>query len=167
MELTITDSFSCGTYSFNESYVIKMNTPIIELYRGGASDNNKGFINNTSGNLCKIPILDSSNVQFNTNFKMIMCHTLTINNISNLNFNYSNLPLSITKLIIRGNTTLDYFSLVNLPNLETIQLEQSTITAIHSSISHLKSVKTIRITGSTSFVERDLLLTNGYNFESY
>ena len=56
---------------------------------------------------------------------------------------------------------------MDLPNLETIQLEQSTITAIHSSISHLKSVKTIRITGSTSFVERDLLLTNGYKFESY
>ncbi len=167
MELTITDSFSCGNYSFNESYVIKMNTPIIELYRAGTSDNNNSFINKTSGNLCRIPILDSHNVKFNTNFKMIKCHTLTIASISSIDFNYSNLPLSITKLIIKGDTVLNYFSQVNLPNLETIQLEQSTITAIHSSISHLKSVKNIRVTGCTSFQERDLLLTNGYKFESY
>ena len=109
----------------------------------------------------------NGNVLFNSNFKIIKCHTLTLQSMASVQFNYKNLPLSLKKLIISGDTTVAYFTQMNLPNLEIIQLENSKITTIHSSISHLKSVKTIRITGCTAFQERDLLLTSGYKFESY
>ena len=167
MELTITNNFIFGANSFNESYVIKMNTPIIELYFCGQESNPMQHLEITD-NLCRIPIKNYGHIfKFNSNFKMIKCHTLILNAVNEYDFNYGNLPISITKLCIRGSTPINNFKQLDLPNLETIQLEQSTITVIHSSISHLKSVKTIRITGSTSFVERDLLLTNAYKFESY
>jgi hypothetical protein len=166
MELTITDNFIFGSHSFNESYVIKMNTPIIELYNANGADNNQEFIKYANRE-CRLPLLNNNKIKFNSNFKIIKCHTLTIIDIDNRDFNYENLPLSLTKLIIKGNTTILNFKKMELPNLETIQLESSNIQNIHSSISHLKSVKTIRITGCSAFQERDLLLTNGYKFESY
>jgi hypothetical protein len=159
------DEFIELTINFSQApLTIKMNTPIIEL---NINPSNKNIINysNNVNDVCIVQIFNGA--IFNTNFKMIKCHTLTINNMASNHFNYANLPLSITKLIIKGNTATTYFTQMDLPNLETIQLEQSTITAIHSSISHLKSVKTIRVTGCTSFIERELLLTNGYIFESY
>ena len=165
MELTITDYFlSPGNYTFNESYSIKINTPIIELYLVPSDNNHRNQI--TLINICRIPMFNG-NVLFNSNFKIIKCHTLTLQSMTSVQFNYKNLPLSLKKLIISGDTTTTYFKEMDLPNLEIIQLEGSTITTIHSSISHLKSVKTIRITGCTGFQERDLLLTSGYKFESY
>ena len=166
MELTITDNFNCGSWSFNESYVIKMNTPIIELYNAGGHDNNQEYINYTSEQ-CRIPLLNTNKIKFNTNFKIIKCHTLTIQSIADRDFNYGNLPLSLTKLIIKGDTAITYFKNMDLPNLETIQFESSTIQYIYSSISHLKSLKNIRITDCKNFKEIDLLLANAYKLESY
>jgi hypothetical protein len=159
MELTIINFNFNSTW--NISLVIKINTSIIELY----NEINDNFCIQYTDNLCKIPILSNHQIEFNTNFKMINCHTLTINNIKNLSF--ENLPLSITKLIIKGDTSIINFNQINLPNLETIQLEQSTITTIHSSISHLKSVKTICISNCNDFNEIDLLLKHNYKIESY
>ena len=199
MELTITDNFIEGQWSIINSYVIKINTPEIELFLvtvAPATFNHLELNASTlatsgllqkfqsmtlypkytdnkcvhyRGNLCRIPILSTNQIIFNSNFQMIKCYTLTINkdiplnDLNNLKF----LPLSLTKLIIRNDATMQHFSQLKLPNLETIQLENLTIKNIRSSISHLKSVKTIRITGCSNFVERDLLLTNGYKFESY
>ena len=158
MELTITDFFVSGVgYSFNESYSIKINTPVILLRLIGAI--NQAYIT-LNGDTWNIPIINTSAMQFNSNFKMIKCHTLTLQSMASVQFNYKNLPLSLKKLIISGDTTVAYFTQMDLPNLEIIQLENSKITTIHSSISHLKSVKTIRITGCTGFQERDLLLTS-------
>ena len=158
MELTITDFFVSGVgYSFNESYSIKINTPVILLRLIGAITQAYITLNGDTGN---IPIINTSAMQFNSNFKMIKCHTLTLQSMASVQFNYKNLPLSLKKLIISGDTTVAYFTQMDLPNLEIIQLENSKITTIHSSISHLKSVKTIRITGCTGFQERDLLLTS-------
>ena len=58
------------------------------------------------------------------------------------------------------------YNIINmlLPHLETIQLENTEITTIHSSISHLKSVKQIHVTGCSNFQDRDILLTKGYTF---
>jgi hypothetical protein len=166
MELTITDNFIYDNHSFNESYVIKMNTPIIELYNANGANNNQEYIKYTSEQ-CRIPLLNNNKIKFNTNFKMIKCHTLTIHHIADRDFNYGNLPLSLTRLIIRGDTAITYFKNMDLPNLETIQFESSNIQYIYSSISHLKSVKNIRITDCKEFKEIDLLLTNEYKLESY
>ena len=163
MELTITYNFNCVN-TWNTSLVIKINTPIIEIHNIAC---NSSFCISYTNNLCKLPILNNDVVKFNANFKIVKCHTLTIIDIDNRDFNYNNLPLSLTKLIIKGNTQTIYLKNMELPNLETIQLEGSNIQNIHSSISHLKTVKTIRITGCSAFQERDLLLTNGYKFESY
>jgi hypothetical protein len=161
MELTITNYFTNN--SINDWYSIKINTPIIILNCVSTMNGQVIGLNST----CYMPIMNNNSMTFNSNFKMIKCHTLTLQSMASVSFNYSNLPLSLKKLIIYGDTTITYFSQMDLPNLEIIQLESSKITTIHSSISHLKSVKTIRITGCTAFQERDLLLTSGYKFESY
>jgi hypothetical protein len=196
MELTITDNFIEGQWSITNSYVIKINTTEIELFLVTVTPAtfNHQVLNSSTftvigqiqqfqsmtlypkytdnkcvhyrGNLCRIPILSTNEIIFNRNFQMIKCYTLTINKDIPIN-NLKYLPFSLTKLIIRNDSIIQYISQLKLPNLETIQLEKLTIQKIHSSISHLKSVKNIRITGCSNFVERDLLLTNGYKFESY
>ena len=167
MELTITNNFIFGEYSFNESYVIKINTPIIELYFCGNEHKPMQRLEITD-NLCRIPIKNYGHIfKFNSNFKMIKCHTLILNSVNEYNFNYENLPLSVTKLCIKAGTPINNFKKMDLPNLETIQLEGSNIQKIYSSISHLKSVKNIRITNCKDFNEIDLLFTHNYKIESY
>jgi len=147
------------------SYILKLNTPNIKIdYYDTVSHsqltNRMSFIN-VSDNLTTISLYGNWSQKFNESFKMIKCHTLELNN-TGTDFNYKNLPLSLDKLIISGSTPIIYFKDIDLPNLKTIELKAgSTITKIYSSISHIKSIKTIIINSLPNFEERDLLLTNG------
>jgi hypothetical protein len=82
------------------------------------------------------------------------------------NFGYNNLPLLITTLMIEGYISTNNFKEMNLPNLETIKFKDCPeIESIYYSLSHLKTLKNITINNCPKFQERDLLLTNGYNFK--
>ena len=58
-----------------------------------------------------------------------------------------------------------HFKELYLPNLETIVLESCPyIVTLYSSIMHLKSLKNIKIVNCIRFIEKDLLVEQGYNF---
>jgi hypothetical protein len=108
---------------------------------------------------------------YNENFKVVKCYELIIHipeNGSNQSNIFHTLPLSIKKLIIKGYINLEYLrGKNNLPNLETIMFENcSEITKIYEYISQIKTIKNIIIKNCLKFQERDLLLTNGYNFKT-
>jgi len=181
MEVTITDNFNGKSSIFhchsgvictnitNQMYHIKINTPIIKIF---------GTELNTLNNIVNgIYVLNTDGpVKYNKNFKIINCHKLIIDNIQNhngeggvknYNFGYNNLPLSITTLVIIGHIGINNFKQMELPNIETIEFENCPeIENIYASLSHLKSLKNITIKNCPKFQERDLLLTNGYNFKA-
>ena len=168
MELTITDNFNF-IHSYNLSYCIKINTPIIKIF--GAPLN---MVNSTVNN---IYILNTDGpIKYNNNFKMIKCNKLIIDNTSNHNgeggvknydFGYNNLPLSITILHIMGHIGTNNFKQMDLPDINSIEFENCPeIVNIYASISHLKSLKNITIKNCPKFQEGDLLLTHGYNFKA-
>ena len=102
--------------------------------------------------------------KYNINFRMIKCYILKISNMSSTNFNYYNLPESITTLIITGDIREQYLKELNLRNLETLVLESCPyIVTVYSSIMHLKSLKNIKIINCQRFIENDLLIHQGYN----
>jgi hypothetical protein len=186
MELTITDNFNqiviktrqVAMYNYtmdkhlipNQSYSIKINTPNIKIiYFSNIED----LIYDVNKIIENTYVLNTSNlIKYNNNFKIVKCKTLTINNSTNdvikdYNFGYNNLPLSIITLIIEGYISTDNFKEMDLPNLETIKFKDCTgIESIYYSLSHLKSLKNIIINNCPKFQERDLLLTNGYNFRT-
>ena len=177
MEVTITDNFTDTTHNsaqnswniaiINQTYSIKINTPIIKIY--GCSNNNhtNNNINNNINTLCT-----HDGIVYNKNFKIIKCHKLIIDNtnkVFNSNIGFNNFPLSITILFITGNTNsiISFFKQMDLPNIKTIEFENCPeIQNIYASLSHLKSLKNITIKNCPNFQERDLLLTNGYNFNA-
>ena len=178
MEVTITDIFNGKTSQFhchsgvicanipNQIYHIKINTPVIKIFGADLNSLNKIvddiYVLNTDG-----PI------KYNKNFKIINCYKLIIDNSNNhggvkdYDFGYNHLPLSITTLVIIGHIGINNFKQMELPNIESIEFENCPeITNIHASLSHLKSLKNITIKNCPKFQERDLLLTNGYNFKA-
>ena len=157
MELTINEPFQLGT-NYNIRYSIKLNTPIINIINGH-SNKFMRYQNN------ELDLPTYSQTKYNNNFKLIKCHTLKISNMSNTNFNYNNLPESITTLIITGDTSEQHFKELYLPNLETIVLNSCPyIVTLYSSIMHLKSLKNVKIVNCMRFIEKDLLVEQGYNF---
>jgi hypothetical protein len=166
MEVTITDIFASSNHQTNWSYHIKINTPIIKI-KGSGLNNQNNIVNG-------IYVLNTdSPIKYNKNFKIINCHKLIIDNSSNhgcvkdYDFGYNNLPLSITTLGIIGYIGVNNFKKMGLPNIETIEFEDCPeIGNIYASLSHLKSLKNITIKNCPKFQERDLLLTNGYNFKA-
>jgi len=157
MELTINEPFQLGT-NYNVRYSIKLNTPIINIINGHS---NKFMLYRNN----ELDLPTYSQTKYNENFKLIKCHTLKISNMSNTNFNYNNLPESITTLIITGDTSEQHFTELYLPNIETIVLESCPyIITLYSSIMHLKSLKNIKLVNCMRFIEKDLLIEQGYNF---
>jgi hypothetical protein len=172
MELTITDNFiythtQGGVYTPNQSYSIKINTPIIKIYGINA---NSGQIHNNSFDNNYYILYTLNNIKYNNNFKMIKCDKLIIDNTSNLltaDFGFNNFPLSITILVITGNINQSYFKGMYLPNINSIEFENcSELVNIYASLSHLKSLKNIKIKNCPKFQDRDVLLTHGYNFKA-
>jgi hypothetical protein len=169
MEVTISDENYFINHSYglrNASFSIKVNTPEIELL---FNTNGSAFDYPTLHNkkqLCVIKCIDST--KFNENFKIINCNKLTINNY-NYDFNYCNLPESLTEITIKGSSSgfIKFIKTINLTKL--VQLDfigSNDLTTIYEDIKHLK-IKKIRMNSCANFRERDLLLTNGYKFEVY
>jgi hypothetical protein len=155
MEITINEPFQLET-NYNIRYSIKLNTPIINIINGH-SNKFMRYQNN------ELDLPTYSQTKYNDNFKLIKCHTLKISSMSN--FNYNNLPESITTLIITGDTSEEHFKELYLPNIETIVLESCPyIVTLYSSIMHLKSLKNIKIVNCPRFIDKDLLVEQGYNF---
>jgi hypothetical protein len=118
--------------------------------------------------ICKLNFDASVCTHFNLNFKLIKCYNLTIQNYA-LDFGYQNLPETLTELIIEGTSSgfKSYIHLVKSSNLKQLEFKHcSDLITIHAEIKHLP-IKKIRMTGCSAFTERDLLLTNGYEFEVY
>ena len=156
MEVTINYPFQVATNN-NITYSIKLNTPIINLVNG-YTNKFMLYLNN------ELDLPTYSQTKYNSSFKLIKCHTLKISNMSNNNFNYHNLPETITTLIITGDTTENHFKELELKNLETLVLKSCPyIVTLHSSIMHLKSLKNIKIINCQRFTEKELFLFEGYN----
>ena len=160
MEVTINDPFQIET-DYNVRYSIKINTPIINIVNGHS---NKLMLYQNN----ELDLPTYSQTKYNSNFKMIKCHTLKISNMININFNYCNLPESITTLIFIGEISKIHFIEIDLKNLETLILISCPyITTLYSSIKHLESLKNIRIVNCQGFIEKELFIDQGYNYYEY
>jgi hypothetical protein len=157
MEVTISNNMYSNIIS------IKINTKEIYIQHGGISIS---YSNPSKlSDLCTIAITNSN---FNINFKLIKCYKLTINNIKR-DFGFEYLPETLTELIIEGISSgfTRYIHLVKLKNLKQLEFKNCTdLITIYYQIKDLP-IKKIRMTGCSAFIERDLLLTNGYEFEVY
>lgn len=105
-------------------------------------------------------LLITGETKMNDAFKLIKAEYLELDNITH-NFGYKYLPITLKKLKLTGYTESPYLNESEMPNLETIEIEKSTIKNIYESIKHLKTVKNFVIKQSTGFLESGVLTSQG------
>ena len=153
----------------HQYYSIKLNIKEIIIFDKRTNVPELVFTNPLKLNeTCKINVSQHYGTNFNINFKLIKCYKLTITSIT-WDFGYQNLPETLTELIIEGTSSgfTSYIHLVKLKNLKQLEFKNCTdLITIYYQIKNLP-IKKIRMTGCSAFTERDLLLTNGYEFEVY
>ena len=161
MEVTI-------NHSVNQYFSIKFNTKEIIIFEDG-QNNGVIYPNPLKLNeICKLNLYKPFSTKFNMNFKLIKCYKLTIASIT-WDFGFEYLPETLTELIIEGSSSgfTSYIHLVKLKNLKQLEFKNCTdLITMYYQIKNLP-IKKIRMTGCSAFTERDLLLTNGYEFEVY
>ena len=169
LEKFINDNMEVTICNMAHLYSIKLNTKEIIIFDQKTNVPELIFTNPLKLNeTCKINVSQAYGTNFNINFKLIKCYKLTITSIT-WDFGYQNLPETLTELIIEGSSSgfTSYIHLVKLKNLKQLEFKNCTdLITIYYQIKNLP-IKKIRMTGCSAFTERDLLLTNGYEFEVY